>query len=339
MSKSADSLPGSILLLEDLAGVASKIKRAVTDTDNEVRYDPATKPGVSNLLSILAASTGRTPEECAEQYTQYGPLKADTADAVVALLEPIQARYRELEADPAATTRHPGRRGRPRPIDRRAHPGAGPARPRPALSRLDPCRSLTACLGWCTMHLRCTRCRDERTGYVGHEPHQHRHPGRSGRAGHADVRAGDQARRRDPGPQAAGRRRAHDQGGDAGHGGNGLRHRPRGAAPAAGNRPSCDPGRHLGLDRLPATRRKSRATWPFDVRWLGGPEVATTDIVQLEILAGARESTPPAPSSASCWPGSIHLADAPRASTPSRRPRSTGRAGARARRPASSTTA
>ena len=103
MSKSVESLSGSILILEDPASVSKKIKRAVTDTDNEVRYDPAAKPGVSNLLSILAASTGRTAEACADQYDQYGPLKADTADAVVAMLEPIQARYRELEADPGAT--------------------------------------------------------------------------------------------------------------------------------------------------------------------------------------------------------------------------------------------
>ena len=52
-----------------------------------------------NLLEILAASTGRTPEECAAGYTQYGPLKTDTGEAVVALLEPIQARYRELMDD------------------------------------------------------------------------------------------------------------------------------------------------------------------------------------------------------------------------------------------------
>ncbi len=103
MSKSVDSLSGSILVLEDPASVSRKIKRAVTDADNEVRYDPAAKPGVSNLLSILAATTGRTPEACADQYDQYGPLKAATADAVVAVLEPIQARYRELEADPGAT--------------------------------------------------------------------------------------------------------------------------------------------------------------------------------------------------------------------------------------------
>ncbi|MEZ5144985.1 MAG: tryptophan--tRNA ligase [Acidimicrobiales bacterium] len=103
MSKSEDSPQGTILVLEDLRSVERKVKRAVTDTGTEVRYDPDAKPGVSNLLTILAACTGRTPEEVAAGYTQYGPLKADTADAVCALLEPIQARYAELAADPAGT--------------------------------------------------------------------------------------------------------------------------------------------------------------------------------------------------------------------------------------------
>jgi tryptophanyl-tRNA synthetase len=102
MSKSEDSPQGTVLVLEDLKTVERKIKRAVTDTETEVRYDPVAKPGVSNLLSILGAATGRTPEECAGGYSQYGPLKADTAAAVVELLAPIQARYAELAADPAA---------------------------------------------------------------------------------------------------------------------------------------------------------------------------------------------------------------------------------------------
>jgi tryptophanyl-tRNA synthetase len=105
MSKSEDSPAGTILLLEDPKAVAKKIRRAVTDTEAEVRYDPATKPGVSNLLSILAACTGRTPEQAAEGYDQYGPLKADTADAVVELLTPIQARHAELSADPGEVRR------------------------------------------------------------------------------------------------------------------------------------------------------------------------------------------------------------------------------------------
>src|SRR4051794_10563904 len=103
MSESEASAAGLILLLEDLKSVEKKIKRAVTDTDNEVRYDPATKPGVSNLLELLGAATSRRPEDLAGEYTQYGPLKADTAAAVIELLTPIQARYAELAADPGGT--------------------------------------------------------------------------------------------------------------------------------------------------------------------------------------------------------------------------------------------
>ena len=103
MSKSEDSPQGTILLLEEPKSIERKIKRAVTDTETEVRYDPAEKPGVANLLELLGAATGGDPAVLAAKYTQYGPLKADTADAVVALLEPIQARYAELMADPAGT--------------------------------------------------------------------------------------------------------------------------------------------------------------------------------------------------------------------------------------------
>ena len=100
MSKSATSASGTILILEDLSSVTKKIKRAVTDTDGDVRFDPATKPGVSNLLSILGACTGESPDAVASRYTQYGPLKTDAADAVAALLGPIQDRYHELASDP-----------------------------------------------------------------------------------------------------------------------------------------------------------------------------------------------------------------------------------------------
>lgn len=103
MSASSESLQGTILLLDPPDVVERKIKRAVTDTETEVRYDPEAKPGVSNLLTILAAVTDRDPEKLAADYDRYGPLKADTAAAVIDLLAPLQARYRALAEDPAAT--------------------------------------------------------------------------------------------------------------------------------------------------------------------------------------------------------------------------------------------
>jgi tryptophanyl-tRNA synthetase len=103
MSKSDDSPQGTILVLDHLDVVAKKIKRAVTDADTEVRFDPATKPGVSNLLSILGACTAEDPVELAGRYQRYGDLKAACADAVVETLRPIQARFAELAADPAGT--------------------------------------------------------------------------------------------------------------------------------------------------------------------------------------------------------------------------------------------
>lgn len=108
MSKSTDSPQGTVFLFDEPAVIERKIKRAVTDADDSedaVRYDPTAKPGVSNLLDILGTVTGRDPEQVAADYTRYGPLKADTADAVVALLRPIQDRYRELAADPAAVAK------------------------------------------------------------------------------------------------------------------------------------------------------------------------------------------------------------------------------------------
>ena len=100
MSKSLDSPQGTVGLLDDPKDIVRKFKRAVTDSDNEVRYDPATKPGVANLLSILAAVTDGDPEALAANYQQYGPLKADTAEAVVEALRPVRERNEELAKDP-----------------------------------------------------------------------------------------------------------------------------------------------------------------------------------------------------------------------------------------------
>jgi len=102
MSKSSESPQGTVLVLDEPAVIERKFKRAVTDTGTDVSFDPDKKPGVANLLQILAAATGRQPAEVAEGYSQYGPLKADTAAAVIELLRPVRERYEELAADPEA---------------------------------------------------------------------------------------------------------------------------------------------------------------------------------------------------------------------------------------------
>ena len=100
MSKSRSSPQGKVLVLEPPEVITRKIKRAETDSEVEVRYDPAAKPGVSNLLELLSVATGRPPAELAAGYSQYGPLKADTAAAVVELLRPLRQRFEDLAADP-----------------------------------------------------------------------------------------------------------------------------------------------------------------------------------------------------------------------------------------------
>jgi len=105
MSKTAEAENGLVLMLEDPKKIEKKFKRAVTDSENDVRFDPENKPGVSNLLEILGAVTGDTPLALADKYEQYGQLKVDTAEAVLATLVPIQERYAEFAADPGETER------------------------------------------------------------------------------------------------------------------------------------------------------------------------------------------------------------------------------------------
>ena len=101
MSKSSDTEAGCVYLLDSPAVIEKKFKRAVTDSENEVRYDRDSKPGIANLLDILSAATGSSPQKLAEQYSQYGQLKNDCGAAVVSMLSPIQQRYNELMNDPA----------------------------------------------------------------------------------------------------------------------------------------------------------------------------------------------------------------------------------------------
>jgi tryptophanyl-tRNA synthetase len=75
--------------------------RAVTDSGRDVEYDPEGRPGVANLLEILAACTGGDPSELGGVYQSYGDVKKDVAEAVVEVLRPLRDRHRELCADPA----------------------------------------------------------------------------------------------------------------------------------------------------------------------------------------------------------------------------------------------
>ena len=99
MSKSAAADNGLIYILDDNATIEKKFKRAVTDSDGIVAYDRENKAGISNLLDILSAATGTPIPQLVEQYNQYGPLKKDTGDAVIAVIEPIRSRYNELMND------------------------------------------------------------------------------------------------------------------------------------------------------------------------------------------------------------------------------------------------
>jgi tryptophanyl-tRNA synthetase len=101
MGKSADVGPGIVYLLDEPEVIRKKVMRAVTDSGRDVSYDREARPGVSNLLEILAACGSGNPEALAGVYESYGSLKKDTAEAVVELLRPVQQRHKELCADPA----------------------------------------------------------------------------------------------------------------------------------------------------------------------------------------------------------------------------------------------
>ncbi|HEY1733173.1 MAG TPA: tryptophan--tRNA ligase, partial [Acidimicrobiales bacterium] len=99
MSKSVDSPLGTVAVLDDPATIERKVRKAVTDADGDVRYDPDDKPGLSNLLDLLAAATDRRPVDVAAGYSRYGDLKNDVAEALVELLRPVRQRHAALSSD------------------------------------------------------------------------------------------------------------------------------------------------------------------------------------------------------------------------------------------------
>lgn len=101
MSKTASCADGAILLSDDADTISRKIKRATTDSGRDIVYDPANRPGVSNLLAIQAALLDQPLAELATSYRGqgYGKLKSDTADIVVDALRPLQREIDALLAD------------------------------------------------------------------------------------------------------------------------------------------------------------------------------------------------------------------------------------------------
>jgi tryptophanyl-tRNA synthetase len=101
MSKSDENKQGVIFLLDGVDVIRDKLKRAVTDSGKEVRFDAMNKPGVANLLTILSVISGNSIEQLEQDYVGqgYGKFKGDVAEALIAFLAPMQARFQEVRQD------------------------------------------------------------------------------------------------------------------------------------------------------------------------------------------------------------------------------------------------
>jgi tryptophanyl-tRNA synthetase len=107
MSTSAGNPQGVVRMVDPPDVVRQKFKTAVTDSGRDVIHDPAAKPGISNLLEIMAVATGNSVWDIVSRYdgSGYAAFKTDVGEAVVELLAPIQSRYSELRADEAELLR------------------------------------------------------------------------------------------------------------------------------------------------------------------------------------------------------------------------------------------
>ena len=101
MSTSAGNPQGVVRIVDEPDVIRKKFKTAVTDSEREIRHDPASKPGISNLVEILSVATGDRVDEIETRYdgSGYGQFKDDVGEAVVTLFAPIQERYRGLRTD------------------------------------------------------------------------------------------------------------------------------------------------------------------------------------------------------------------------------------------------
>jgi tryptophanyl-tRNA synthetase len=106
MSTTGGTAQGTVQMLDEPDVIRKKIKSAVTDSGREVHRGEG-KEGIENLISIMSVATDQQPEAIESRYdgAGYGDFKADVAEAVVEMFAPIQARYRELRADPAELQR------------------------------------------------------------------------------------------------------------------------------------------------------------------------------------------------------------------------------------------
>lgn len=107
MSTTGGTPQGTVLVTDPPEVIRKKLKSAVTDSGSEIRRAPD-KPGITNLIQIMAVATGDAPEAIESRYDGqggYGRFKEDVAEAVIALLEPVRLRYEELRADPAELER------------------------------------------------------------------------------------------------------------------------------------------------------------------------------------------------------------------------------------------
>lgn len=102
MSKSATNLNDVIFLEDEPEVIMKKFKKAVTDSENIVRFDPENKPGVSNLMQIYSAITSKNIQEIEKEFegSGYGNFKAKIAESVIEKLLPIQKKYKELLENP-----------------------------------------------------------------------------------------------------------------------------------------------------------------------------------------------------------------------------------------------
>ncbi|GAA2466275.1 tryptophan--tRNA ligase [Streptomyces lavendulocolor] len=130
MGKSHENGAGIVYLLDEPDVVRRKVMRAVTDSGREVAYDRENRPGVANLLDVLAACGSGEPAELAGAYTSYGALKKDVAEAVVEVLRPLRERHASLVAEPGyvdAVLREGAERARAvaRPVVDRAYRAVG----------------------------------------------------------------------------------------------------------------------------------------------------------------------------------------------------------------------